>query len=147
MPVRDSDHLPFVEHELKSLLVQVCLEQKYLRHLIKEHILPLQSYKFSDAFQCPILGDFCLSPIPMLFRDLHSEVSLGHGSPPPLESISSSSDSFVSFWEDLNSIVLAEVLPIRQEGGSSDEAKAQDEEDVEEAWEDVGSGGSGGSGL
>ena len=33
-----SDHLAFVEHELKSLWVQVRLEQKYLRHLIKEHV-------------------------------------------------------------------------------------------------------------
>ena len=31
-----SNHLAFVEHELKSLWVQVRLEQKYLRHLIKE---------------------------------------------------------------------------------------------------------------
>ena len=74
-----SDHLAFVEHKLKSLWVQVRLEQKYLRHLIKEHVLPLQSYKFSDACQCPILGGFRASPIPTLFRDLHSEVCQEHG--------------------------------------------------------------------
>ena len=42
-----SDHLAFVEHELKTLWVQVQLEQKYFRHLIKEHVLVLQSYKHS----------------------------------------------------------------------------------------------------
>ena len=35
-----SDHLAFVEYELKSLWVQVHLEQKYLRHLIKVSDLP-----------------------------------------------------------------------------------------------------------
>ena len=84
-----SDHLAFVEHELKSLWVQVHLEQKYLRHLIKEHVLYLQSSTPSACCQCPILGDFRQSPIPALFRDLHSEVSSGHVSPPPLESCSS----------------------------------------------------------
>ena len=44
-----SDHLAFVEHELKSLWVQVRLEQKYLRHLIKEHVLYLQS---SNSLAC-----------------------------------------------------------------------------------------------
>ena len=70
-----SDHLAFVEHELKSLWVQVRLEQKYLRHLIKEHVLFLQSSNSAACCQCPILGDFRQSPIPALFRDLHSEVS------------------------------------------------------------------------
>ena len=82
-----SDHLAFVEHELKSLWVQVRLEQKYLRHLIKKHVLYLQSSNSSACCQCPILGDFRQSPIPALFRDLHSEVSSGHVSPPPLESV------------------------------------------------------------
>ena len=72
-----SDHLVFVEHELKLLWVQVQLEQKYLRHLIKEHVLYLQSSNSSVCCQCPILGDFQQSPIPALFRDLHSEVSSG----------------------------------------------------------------------
>ena len=137
-----SDHLAFVEHELKSLWVQVHLEQKYLRHLIKEHVLPLQSYKFSDACQCAILGNFCLSPIPALFRDLHSEVSLGHGRPPPLESCSSDSSSFISFWEELNSIVKPKVLSIKSQGGEKDGSEVEDEEDGEEAWEDVGEGDS-----
>ena len=53
-----SDHLAFVEHELKSLWVQVRLEQKYLCHLIKEHFLYLQSSNSSSCCQCPILGDF-----------------------------------------------------------------------------------------
>ena len=69
-----SDHLAFVEHELKTLWVQVRLEQKYLRHLIKEHLLYLQSSISSSCCQCPILGDFRQSPIPALFRDLHSRV-------------------------------------------------------------------------
>ena len=73
-----SDHLAFVEHELKSLWVQVRLERKYLHHLIKEHVLYLQSSNSSSCCQCPILGDFRQSPIPALFRDLHSEVSSGH---------------------------------------------------------------------
>ena len=62
-----SDHLVFVEYELKSLWVQVRLEPKYLRHLIKEHVLYLQSSNPSACCQCPILGDFRQSPIPALF--------------------------------------------------------------------------------
>ena len=140
-----SDHLAFVEHELKSLWVQVRLEQKYLRHLIKEHVLFLQSSNSSACCQCPILGDFRQSPIPALFRDLHSEVSSGHGSPPPLES-QSTSESFVSFWEQLNSIVSPTLPPVEQEGSPSDEVEDSDEEASEEEWEDVGEGDVGGSG-
>ena len=122
-----SDHLAFVEHELKSLWVQVRLEQKYLRHLIREHVLFLQSSNSSACCQCPILGDFRQSPIPALFRDLHSEVSSGHGSPPPLES-QFTSDSFISFWEELNSIVSPTVSPVKQEGGPSNEVESSDEQ-------------------
>ena len=118
-----SDHLVFVEHELKSL----------------------QSSNSSACCQCPILGDFRQSPIPTLFRDLHSEVSSGHVSPPPLESCSSG-DSFVSFWDELNAIVSPMLPPVKQEGGSSDEVKGSDEEASEEEWEDVGEGDDGGSG-
>ena len=150
-----SNHLAFVEHELKSLWVQVRLEQKYLRHLIKEHVLFLQSSTPSGCCQCPILGDFRQSPIPALFRDLHSEVSSGHGSPPPLKS-QSTSESFVSFWDELNAIVsfwdelnaiVSPALPpVKQEGGPSDEVEDSDEEASEEEWEDVGEGDVGGSG-
>ena len=140
-----SDHLAFVEHELKSLWVQVRLEQKYLCHLIKEHVLFLQSSNSSACCQCPILGDFRQSPIPALFRDLHSEVSSGHGSPPPLES-QSTSDSFVSFWAELNSIVSPTMSAVKQEGGPSDEVEGSDAEASEEEWEDVGEGDVGGSG-
>ena len=138
-----SDHLAFVEHELKSLWVQVRLEQKYLRHLIKEHVLYLQSSTPSASCQCPILGDFRQSPIPALFRDLHSEVSSGHGSPPPLES-QSTSESFVSFWDELNSIISPTLSPVKQEGGSPDEVEGANEEASEEEWEDVGEGSDGG---
>ena len=138
------DHLAFVEHELKSLWVQVQLEQKYLRHLIKEHDLYLQSSNSSACCQCPILGDFRQSPIPALFRDLHSEVSSGHGSPPPLESQSSGA-SFISFWDGLNTIVSPTLSPVKQEGGSTNEAKGSDAETSEEEWEDIGEGNDGGS--
>ena len=138
-----SDHLAFVEHELKSLWVQVRLEQKYLRHLIKEHVLFLQSSNSSACCQCPILGDFRQSPVPALFRDLHSEVSSGHGSPPPLES-QSTSESFVSFWNELDAIVSPALPPVEQEGGSSDEVEGSNEEASEEEWEDVGEGDVGG---
>ena len=141
-----SDHLAFVEHELKSLWVQVRLEQKYLCHLIKEHVLYLQSPNPSSCCQCPILGDFRQSPIPTLFRDLHSEVSSGHVSPPALESCSSR-DSFVSFWEELNSIILPTLLAVQQEGGPTHEVEGSDEEDAEEEWEDVSEGDDGGSGA
>ena len=142
-----SDHLAFVEHELKTLWVQVRLEQKYLRHLIKEHVLPLplQSYKFSDTCQCEVVGDFRASPIPALFRDLHAEVSFGHEHPPPLESCSSDSSSFVSFWEELNAIVEPKVPSVRSQGCEKDGSEVEDEEDGEEAWEDVGEGDSEGS--
>ena len=140
-----SDHLVFVEHELKSLWVQVRLEQKYLRHLIKEHVLYLQSSTPSACCQCPILGDFRQSPIPALFRDLHSEVSSGHVSPPPLESCSSR-DSFVSFWDELNTIVSPTLPPIKQEGSSLDEVKDSDAEASGGEWEDIGEGNDGGSG-
>ena len=135
-----SDHLAFVEHELKSLWVQVRLEQKYLRHLIKEHVLYLQSSTPSACCQCPILGDFRQSPIPALFRDLHSEVSSGHGDPPPLESCSSDSDSFVSFWEELNAIIEPKVPSVEPQDGEENGAKVEDEEASEEAWEDVAEG-------
>ena len=128
-----SDYLAFVEHELKLLWVQVQLEQKYLHYLIREHVLPLQSYKHSSSCQCPILGNFRMSPVPALFRDLHSEVSFGHGSPPPLESVSSDNDSFVSFWEELNAIVEAKVPSIKSQGGLSHGSEAEDEEASEEA--------------
>ena len=137
-----SDHLVFVEHELKSLWVQVHLEQKYLHHLIKEHILYLQSSNSLACCQCPILGDFRQSPIPALFQDLHSEVSSGHVSPPPLES-QSSRDSFVSFWDKLNAIVSPMLPPVKQEGGLSDEVEGSDAETSEEEWEDVGEGNDG----
>ena len=140
-----SDHLAFMEHKLKSLWVQVPLEQKYLCHLIKEHVLYLQSSNSSACCQCPILGDFRQSPIPALFRDLHSEVLSGHVSPPPLESCSSR-DSFVSFWDELNAIVSPTLLAIKQEGGLLDEVEDSDEETPEEEWEDVGEGDDGGSG-
>ena len=140
-----SDHLAFVEHELKTLWVQVRLEQKYLRHLIKEHVLYLQSSTPAGCCQCSILGDFRQSPVPGLFRDLHSEVSSGHGSPPPLES-QSTSESFVSFWDELNAIVSPTLSPIKQEGGPSDEVEGSDEEASEEEWEDVGEGNVGGGG-
>ena len=139
-----SDHLAFVEHELKSLWVQVRLEQKYLCHLIREHVLYLQSSTPSACCQCPILGDFRQSPIPALFRDLHSEVSSGHVSPPPLESCSSR-DSFVSFWDELNAIILPTLPPIKQEGGTSDEVEDSDEETSEEEWQNIGEGDDGGS--
>ena len=106
-----SDHLAFVEHELKCLWVQVRLEQKYLCHLIKGHVLALQSSNPCSCCQCPILGDFRQSPIPGSFRDLHVEVSSGHVSPPPLKSCSSR-DSFVSFWEELNTIIVRATLPL-----------------------------------
>ena len=137
-----SDHLAFVEHELKTLWVQVCLEQKYLRHLIREHVLPLQSYKFSDACQCKIIRDFQSSPVPALFRDLHAEVSFGHERPPPLESISSDTSSFVSFWEELNAIVEPTVPSIKSQDCEEDGSEVKDEEDGEEAWEDIGEGDS-----
>ena len=89
------------------------------------------------------MGNFRQLPIPSSFQDLHSPVSLGHDSPPPLKSCSSR-DSFVSFWEELNAIVEAEVPTVKPQGGSSDEAEAPTSEASEEAWEDVGSGGSGG---
>ena len=91
------------------------------------------------------MGDFRQSPIPALFRDLHSEVSSGHVSPPPLKSCSSR-DSFVSFWDKLNAIVSPTVLSVKQEGGPSDEVEDSDEEALEEEWEDVGEGDDGGSG-
>ena len=142
-----SDHLAFVEHELKSLWVQVRLEQKYLRHLIKEYLLYLQSSTPSACCQCPILGDFRQSPIPALFRDLHSEVSSGHGGPPPLESCSSDSDSFVSFWNELNAIVETEVPSIRPQDGKEAGLEVEDEEASEEAWEDVAEGSSKGGSV
>ena len=138
-----SDHVVSVEWELKRLWVAVRLEQKYIRHLIKEHLAPLQRSSSSTACQCAIVGDFKQSPIPTSFQDLHSLVLIGPGSPPPLKSCSSK-DSFDSFWEELNTIIEAEVSPVQQEGGSLHEAEGSDEEASEEAWEDINSCHSGG---
>ena len=132
-----SDHLAFMEHKLKTLWVQVQLEQKYLHHLIKEHVLILQSYKHSSACQCSIIGDFSASPIPALFRDLHSEVSSGYGDPPPLEPVSSDSASFISCWDGFT-LVEAEVSSVKSQGGKEDDSEIEDEEAGEEAWEDIG---------
>jgi hypothetical protein len=140
-----SNKLASVEWELKRLWVQVRLEQKYLRHMIEEHLVPLQrgiSVPFTGC-QCPIVGNFGQSPVPASFVDLHSEVVYGPDGPPSLESVSST-DSFVSFWEELNAIPETEVQTFEQEGGSSHEIEVADEETSEEAWEDVSSGGSGG---
>jgi hypothetical protein len=141
-----SNKLASVEWELKRLWVQVRLEQKYLRHLIEEHLIPLQ-HSISGSFsgcQCPVVGNFGQSPVPTSFVDLHSEVVYGLDRPPPLESVSSN-DSFVSFWEELNAIPETEVQALEQEGGSTHEVEVADEETSEEAWEDVSSGCSGGS--
>ena len=62
-----SHHLALVEWELKHLWVMVQLEQKYLRHLIKEHLAPLQSALPSSSCQCAIVGDFVQYPIPASF--------------------------------------------------------------------------------
>ena len=69
------------------------------------------------------------------------------GSPPPLKSVSSSSNSFVSFWEELNTIAGSEVPSFEQEGPLSHEVEVADEEASEEAWEDVSSGGIGGGSV
>ena len=45
-----SDHVASVEWELKCLWVAVQLEQKYLCHLIKEHLVPLQ--RSCSIFAC-----------------------------------------------------------------------------------------------
>ena len=88
----------------------------------------------------------CQFVTPALFRDLHSEVSSGHVSPPPLESCSSR-DSFVSFWNELNAIVSPTLPSLKQEGGLPDEVEGSDAEVSEEEWEDVGEGSDGGSGT
>ena len=139
-----SDHVASVEWELKCLWVMVQLEQKYLRHFIKEHLGPLQCSLSSTTCQCAIVGDFQQFPISTSFRDLHSSVLIGPDSPPPLKSCLSK-DSFVSFWEELNAIIDAKVSSVQQEGGSSHEVKGSDAEASEEAWEDITLGGSRGS--
>ena len=66
----------------------------------------------------------------------------GHGSPPPLKSLSSDNSSFVSFWEELNAIVEAEVPSVKSQSGKEDGSEVEVEEDGEEAWKDVSEGGS-----
>ena len=66
-----SHHLASVEWELKHLWVAFRLEQKYTRHLIKEHLAPLQCSISSSSCQCPIVGNFRQSPIPASFEELH----------------------------------------------------------------------------
>ena len=61
-----SDHVALVEWELKHLWVMVRLEQKYLRHLIREHLVPLQHSNPSPC-QCAIMCNFGSSPIPSSF--------------------------------------------------------------------------------
>ena len=98
----------------------------------------------SLACQCSIIGDFQASPIPTLFQDLHSEISSGHGDPPPLKSCSSDDSSFVSCWDGFT-LVEAEVLSVELQGGKEDDSEVEDEETGEEAWEDVGEGSPEGS--
>ena len=138
-----SHHLALVEWELKCLWVMVRLEQKYMCHLIKEHLAPLQHTTSQPSCQCPIVGDFQQSLVPASFRELNTEVSSGHASPPPLKSCSSR-DSFISFWEEVNAIVDPEMPTVEQESGLLHEVEASDAEASEEAWEDVSEGCTGG---
>ena len=62
-----SDHMASIEWELKHLWVMVRLEQKYLCHLIKEHLVPLQHSHHLSSCQCSIMGNFGQSPIPTSF--------------------------------------------------------------------------------
>ena len=57
-----------------------------------------------------------------------------------MTSCSSDSDSFVSFWNELNSIVEPEVPSVGPQDGKEDGVEVEDEEASEEAWEEVGEG-------
>ena len=135
--------------DLERLWVQFLMERHYIRHLIEEHIIPLQKTVHTNtpkdlSCQCRVVRDFPSTTI-NTFSPKESGLKCS-ASQPSLKSLTPKS-SCDSLWEQLQSIDREAVLSSSiQEGGSSNEAEASDEEAGSEAWEDCCSGGSGGGG-
>ena len=135
--------------DLEHLWVQFLQERRYIRHLIEEHVLPLQKTVHTNtprdlSCQCRVVGDFPSTTIDT-FTQKESGLKCS-SSQPSLKPITPKS-SCDSLWEQLQSIDRKAVLsPSVKEGGGLNEAEASDEEAGLEAWEDFCSGGSGGGG-
>ena len=155
-----------LKQDLESLWVEFLQERRYLRHLIEEHLAPLQRTINCGCCECPIVGSIeCGTTVVSSFDELSLGESGGLSvrieegprfrgsspSMPPLEpktpDSASTSESFVSFWEKLSrSPISPAISPSRQEVTVAVEVEESDEEDGEEVWEDVGEGDFGGSG-
>ena len=135
--------------DLECLWVQFLQERHYIRHLIEEHVLPLQKPVHANtprdlSCQCRVVRDFPSTTInAFTLKEPGLKCS---ASQPSLKPITPKS-SCDSLWGRLQSIDRETVLSSSvQEGGHSNEAEASDEEAGLEAWEDCCSGGSGGGG-
>ena len=133
--------------DLEQLWAQFLQECCYVRHLIEEHILPLQKTVHSHSptdfsCQCRVVRDF---PSTTIDAFSSSQSGLKHStSQPSLEPITPKS-SCDTLWEQLQDIDhKAAVLSSVKEGGQLNEAEALDEEADSEAWEDCCSGSAGG---
>ena len=159
------DQVSKMKKNLEDLWVEFLLERRYMRHLIEEHLAPLQRTINCGSCECPIVGVIgCDTTAVSSFEELSLGSSGGlsvrieegprfRGSPasmPPLEpktpDSASTSESFVSFWEKLShSPISPTISPGRQEVTVAAEVEEADEEDDEEVWTDADPGDSGGS--
>jgi hypothetical protein len=159
------EHVSRIKKDLGDLWVEFLQERRYMRHLIEEHLAPLQRTINCGSCECPIVGSIgCDTTAVSSFEELSLGESGGlsvrieegprfRGSPasmPPLEpktpDSASTSESFVSFWEKLSrSPISPAISPSRQEVTVAVEVEEADEEDDEEVWEDADPGDSGGS--
>ena len=147
--VDDKKLLVEAHQDLEHLWVQFLQERHYIRHLIEEHVIPLQKTVHANtprnlSCQCRVMGDF---PSTTIDAFTPKESGLKHStSQPSLEPITPKL-SCDSLWEQLQSIDQEAALSSSvKEGGGLNEAEASDEEVGSEAWEDCCSGGSGGGG-
>ena len=133
----------------ERLWVALQLEQHYLRHLIDEHLGPVQRV-IRGPCECPVvdtIGGSVSPPSPIRtpegrFGPRGTPPDSRPDSVPPLESCSS--DSFEAFWESLCDEA---ALPSQsQVNAGPSKGTYSDEEDGEEVWEDVSEGGSGSGG-
>ena len=136
--------------DLECLWVQFLQERCYIRHLIEEHVIPLQKTVHTntprDFFcQCRVVGDFPSTTIDTF--TLKEPGLKCSPSQPSLEPITPKL-SCDSLWEQLQCINREAALSSSvQEGGGLNETEASDEEASSEAWEDCCSRGSGGGGV
>ena len=145
--VDDKKLLVEAHQDLERLWVQFLQECCYIRHLIEEHVIPIQKTVHANtprdlSCQCRVVRDFPSTTIDS-FTPKESGLKCS-ASQPSLKPLTPKS-SCDSLWEQLQSIDREAALSSSvQEGGRLNETEASDEEADSEEWEDCSSGGSGG---